>query len=377
MDENAKKLLMSLEPYDVCACLINTANIKFNYEKVKNIVGDKVICAGVTKANSYGFGLDCTIPILSSAECKDFFVATIEEGIKTRNILRNINKNANIYILGGILKNTYEYFRNYDLTPVIASFDHLEEFIKCSKKYDEKKPSIVHVDTGMSRNGFRTDDIEKVRKIYSEHNLPVSCVMSHLACADDKSHPMNEIQKNKFEIASEYFHTAKKSLSSTNGVFLDKSYLFDMVRIGKAIYGFMVRNDLVGVFKPVIELYTKVIQVEKIRKGETVGYGATYIADRDMTVATLGIGYADGLMRKLSENSFLYLNGRKANILGRISMDFTVVDISDHDRNSIIEGDWACIVDDENTLEQLSISNATLPHEITCKLGSRVKKIYY
>ena len=377
MEENAKKLLNSIPPYEVCACIIHTSNLRYNYEKVKRIVGKNVKCAGVIKANSYGFGLEHTIPVLTEAECNDFFVATLEEGIVTRNILRAAQKNANIYILGGILNDTYEYFKDYNLTPVITSFGQLEIWTKCSEKHYEKRNSIVHIDTGMSRNGFRIADAEKVCSIYNKYGLPISYVMSHLACADEPTHPMNEIQKDRFELASKYFPNAKKSLSSTNGVFLDKSYLFDMVRIGKAMYGYMVRKDLIGEFKPVIAIYTKVLQTDEIKKGESIGYGATFVADKDMTVATLGIGYADGLMRKLSENSFIYLNGQRADILGRISMDYTVVDISTHDKKSLIPGNWVCIVDDDNTLEQLAISNSTLPHEMTCKLGPRVKKIYH
>lgn len=374
MNQKVEKLLNDLPPYTTCANLINLENLKKNYKIEQDIVGNNVICAGVVKANAYGFGADVVAKELVKEGCKNFFVATVDEGMDVRNSIRG--ENASIFVLGGVFKNTEHYFTEYDLTPVIVNFEQLKRWANFARTISKKLDCVIHIDTGMIRNGFLINEVENLSMSSELQYLNIKLIMSHLACADEPENLMNTEQLEKFKKATSFFPGIKRSLSSTNGMFLGKKFHFDLVRPGKALYGFAVRSDYIGTFHPVSKLYSRILQINTVAKGQSIGYGATFTTHRKTKTATIGIGYADGFMRKYSGHGCVYIGGQKVFVVGRVSMDYCVVDITDLPENVVSVGDWATIADDANTLEKFALDNDSLPHEIMCKLGPRVKKIY-
>lgn len=371
---NFQKVLDRVDPQVLSVAVINLDNIAYNYHKVEDELAKGSIVSAVVKGNSYGFG---AIPVsrrLYKEGCRNFFVATIDEGIEVRNILSQ--DDARIFVLSGVFENTEDLFLKYNFIPVLNNWMQADLWIKKAKSLNRKLDVVVHVDTGMSRNGFMEEDEKRSSKEILD-NLNLLFVMSHLACADDVSSDMNQKQLDRFKAALTRFGNPRSCLSATNGIFLGKDYQFDMVRPGKAVYGFSIREDMIGIVKPVMDVFSRIVQINHLKKGDTVGYGSTFTASHDMTSITLGIGYSDGFMRKFSGFGYGFLGGKKLPMIGRISMDYITLDASEIDEKYLKLGNWVALTHSPDyTVEKWALELGTIPHEITCRFGSRVKRIY-
>ncbi len=369
-----QEILNNIEPQVLSVAVINLNNVAYNYHKIEDEFAKNAIVSAVVKGNSYGFG---AIPIskrLYREGCRNFFVATIDEGIEIRNTFPN--KDVQIFVLSGVFENTENLLLEHKITPVLNNRDQADLWIKKAKDLNKKLDAVVHVDTGMSRNGFLEEDEEHSRDDVL-NNLNLLFVMSHLACADDVSSEMNKKQLNKFKSALKKFGNPKACLSATNGIFLGEDYQFDIVRPGKSIYGFSIREDMIGIVKPVMDIFSRIVQVNHLKKGDTVGYGSTFVAPHDMTSITLGMGYSDGFMRKFSGFGCGFLGGKKLPMIGRISMDYITLDASGVDERYLKLGNWVALTrSPDYTVEKWALELGTIPHEITCRLGNRVKRIY-
>lgn len=369
-----QKILSGVEPQTLSVAIVNLDNVAYNYHKVQNELAPGAVVSAVVKGNSYGFG---AVPIsrrLYKEGCRYFFVATIDEGIEIRNILPD--DSVKIFILSGIFSGTENLFREYNLVPVLNNWEQADLWVNESKKLRKKLDVVVHVDTGMSRNGFLEEDERHSCKDISE-NLNLLFVMSHLACADDVSSEMNQKQLQKFRAALERFDHPRACLSATNGIFLGKDYQFDIVRPGKSLYGFSIREDMIGVVRPVMDIFSRIVQINHLKKGDTIGYGSTFVVPHDMTSITIGMGYSDGFMRKFSGFGCGFLGGKKLPMVGRISMDYITLDASEVDEKYLKLGEWVALTrSPDYTLERWALDLGTIPHEISCRLGSRVKRIY-
>jgi alanine racemase len=354
--------------------VIDLNNLAINYAKVKSEVSETTAVAAVVKANSYGFGAVEVSKKLYNEGCRHFFVATIDEGIEIRNVLK---EDAEIYVLSGIFCGCEELVIKNKITPVLNNIYQVNLWIDYSKKINAKLSAVIQVDTGMCRNGLSEKDVEKYCEKIKE-NLKLSFILSHLACADDVQSEKNVEQLIKFKKMLDIFGSnVKASFSATNGIFLCKDYHFDMVRPGKALYGFSIREDKVGSLSPVMNIYARIVQINELPAGETIGYGATYTAKNNMKTVTIGMGYADGFMRKFSEFGHGFLGGKKIPMVGRISMDYMVLDATGVDESFLNIGDWVALTrNPDYTLEKWALEMDTLPHEVSCRLGKRVKKIY-
>lgn len=373
VNEEAFATLKNVPTHILAVSVINLNNLVHNYHKVEEQIDRDVKIGAVVKADAYGCGAIHVGKRLYKEGCRHFFVATIEEGIQLRAFIPN---DGNIYVLGGPLLGTEELFVEHSIIPVLTSKYHANLWINYCKKLSTPLSCVIHVDTGMTRNGFSEEEI-----IASHENLKkftkIELIMSHLACADEKDNPLNALQLARFNHLSAYFPETKRSLAATNGVLLGKDYAFDIVRTGKFLYGFSVCEDKVEDLAPVVEVFAKIVQINKLKKGGTVGYGATYIAQKDMVTITAGIGYADGFMRKFSGFGYGFLKNFKLPIIGRISMDYIVLDATDVDKNLLNIGDWIALTrTPDYTLSKWALELNTLPHEVSCKFGNRVKRIY-
>lgn len=373
MNKEIRSILDNIEPYVLAASVINLNNVAENYRKICKEVSEKTTVAGVLKANSYGFGAIPVAKKLYLEGCRKFFVATIAEGIEARSVLPN---DAEIFVLSGVLNNTEDILVKYELTPVLNNPYQADLWIDYATKINKKLKAVVHVDTGMFRNGFSQIDAEQYRAKIMD-NLNLSFVMSHLACADILNHPMNAAQLAKFKTALQTFGNAKGSLSATNGIFLGDEYEFDVVRPGKSLYGFSIREDKIGSFLPVMDIYARIVQVNELKAGDTIGYGATFVATHDMKTITIGLGYADGFMRKFAGYGHGFIGDKKLPMVGRFSMDYITLDASGIDESDLKIGNWVELTrTPDYTLEKWALALNTLPHEVACHFGQRVKKVY-
>ncbi|MDR3187522.1 MAG: alanine racemase [Holosporaceae bacterium] len=372
MSDRISEALAKVEPHILAVSVINLDNLAKNYAEIQSRIGNVQI-GSVMKADSYGFG---AVPIskrLYKEGCRQFFVATIAEGIAIREVLES---DAQILVLSGPLDNTEDTLISHNLTPVLNGIYQADLWINCAKKLKRKLDAVVHVDTGMCRNGFSPEDVVAYYEKITNY-LSVSFVMSHLACADVPEHKKNVEQLHKFKSILRILGNPKGSLSATYGFFLGKDYLFDLIRPGKTLYGIAIRDDKIGSMLPVADIFSRIVQINSLKAGETVGYGATFKAVRDMKTITLGIGYADGFMRKFSGFGCGFLGGKKIPMIGRISMDYLVLDASDVDESLLKIGNWVALTrTPDYTLEKWAMELGTLPYEVACRFGQRVKRVY-
>lgn len=272
-------------------------------------------------------------------------------------------------VLGGILKGEEEIFLKYNLTPVISNFESL---------YIAKTSGIkkIHLkfDTGMGRLGFFEEDIPLLKEILKD--FEVEGVMSHFPSADTDEN-FTKIQIDRFKGIIDSLNANPKHIHMQNsaGVMYNCDYCTD-IRIGLSMYGEKPCDNFPVNLKNVMSVYAKVISVKYFKKGAKISYCGTYTAKKDIKAGVISFGYADGLPRLLSNMGNVIINGKKANIIGNITMDMTIVDISDIDTNI---GDDAVIIGEDGdvkiTFSDIAKLSGTIPYEIMCGISKRVVRI--
>ncbi|MBE7636996.1 alanine racemase [Sneathiella sp. P13V-1] len=345
-----------------------------NYE-ILNSQAPKAECAAVVKANAYGLGADRIGPALWNKGCRTFFVALPEEGIKLRHKLPQ----AQIFILNGLLGSADTYTEN-SLIPVIGDLQSLKKWNGFAKSKGLKLPALLHIDTGISRLGFVASDLEALHDVTYWDHIEILYVMSHLACADEAQNPMNYIQRNKLqELRSqlpENLQNLPISFANSSGIFLGQDYHFDLLRPGVALYGANPTPDKDNPMSDVIELKGKILQVDTLDKGTTVGYGSTYITQGKERIAKIAIGYADGYPRNLGGIAEVGIDGARAPIVGRISMDMLTVNMTAIPEEKSRAGEYVTLIGDGITLEEVAEKSGTIPYEILTSLGHRYYRDY-
>jgi len=353
---------------------INIDSIIHNYQFINSKVGNTE-CAAVLKADAYGMGASVIAKALDKAGCSTFFVATIDEGIELRACFSN-DRNK-IAVLSGLLKGSEDIFYNNKLTPVLNDIEQIKRWGLYNRKKKRPAPSIIHIDTGMNRLGLTIsefyDTVDKQTKLEELH---VGWIMSHLACGDQPRDIMNEKQLSVFLNAKKKLPTVKASLANSAGVFLGQSYHLDMVRPGIALYGSGPGSRPSNNLKQVVKLYGRILQIRTLNSGASIGYGASFRVSEATRVATVGLGYADGYLRSLSNSSWVFFNGVKLPVIGRISMDYITIDITKIASGKIKTGDFIEVIGDKFTLDDLATVANTVPNELLTRLGTRHHRIY-
>ncbi|PCJ22985.1 MAG: alanine racemase [Rickettsiales bacterium] len=358
-----------------CSLQINLQTIKENYIALRKLcIGSEVGAA--VKANSYGLGASRIAPVLQESGCKHFFVATCEEGVDLRQTLRG---DANIYVLNGVFQNELEYFINHNLTPVLNNPEQVEIWQHYAARHGRRLPCFIHIDTGMHRLGFSSAEASELELDLLRNNLDILCVMSHLASAEEVDNPFNKTQLERFTQRSAKFGDIKRSLANSSGIFLGRDYHFNLARPGAALYGINPAPYLENLtLKNPVKLSAPIIQLRDLPPGESVGYNSTHTNRRgdSCSIATIAIGYADGLHRALSNKGVLYINGFEAPIIGRVSMDLTAIDLSNIPKNDVFLGQMVEVIGENSSPDELAKFCGTNGYEILATLGKRFKKIY-
>ncbi|MDR1361749.1 MAG: alanine racemase [Holosporaceae bacterium] len=376
-DNNVAEISLALEnvPAQILSAMVIDLNaLARNYHSVEEELPAATALGAVLKANAYGFGATQVGKRLYREGCRTFFAITIDECCELRQVLPS---DAKIFLLAGVPPGCDAIIHEHQLIPVLNSMPQVRRWSDYCQKIGVKLEAAIQIDTGINRNGVPHWQAEKYRDEIVG-GVAVSFIISHLACADTPCHPMNDLQLQRFKNVMKIFGPGVKgSFSATNGLFLGNDYVFDLVRPGKSLYGFSIREDRIGNLEPVMNAFARIVQVSRINAGDNIGYGATFTAPLDMKTITVGIGYADGFMRKFDGFGHGFIGGKKIAAVGRISMDYMVFDASEVDDVFLQEGNWVALTrTPDYTMEKWALALGTLPHEVTCRFGARMARVY-
>ena len=350
-------------------------NLKFYRNKIEN--GVKVMV--MVKANGYGTGGLEVAQLLASEEVDYLGVAYADEGVSIRKAGVTIPimvMNASEEVLPTLV--------SYDLEPEIYSLELLEAYNQVLAKEPGKNSSYkIHLkmDTGMNRLGFKSDDIDAVLEyLKTKKHLKVTSVFSHLAASDDKAH--DEFTQSQIQLFVEVSQKMEQSLgydfirhiSNSAAIERFENAQFDMVRLGIGLYGAATQNGNQNQLKTVSSLYSIVVQVKNVRKGESIGYSRNYFADQDMRIAIIPIGYADGVNRRFGNGvGSVFISGQKRPIVGNVCMDIIMVDITGL---PVEVNDEVEIFGENISVQEVASSIGTISYEILTSIPARVKRVY-
>ena len=351
---------------------VDLTQIRANYDALSARVGAAKIGASV-KADAYGLGAVPVGKTLYGAGCRIFFVATAGEGKLLRD---GVGPNAAIYVLNGPAPRDKGVLLGAKLKPVINSMEQAQFWGSVARDVREPPYTAIHIDTGMNRLGMTLDEVTALSRDKSLWKaLNPEWVMSHLACAPDAKNPMNKTQLQRFRKAAAQLPLTPLSLANTAGIYLGKPYHFQMVRPGIGLYGGVATNKPgQEVSKPVASLLAPILQVRYVQAGESLGYNGTYVAPRDMRVAIVGAGYADGIPVNESNRGTAILHDEEVNIVGRVSMDLTMIDATDANLSVEVGG---VVVFRGKHLEAEAKSAQTINYELLVRLGQRCRRDYW
>ena len=330
--------------------------------------------AGVVKADAYGLGVAPVAKALAAAGCRTFFVATIDEGIQLRRLLPRMR----IFVLSGPPPGTAADMAEHALTPVLNSLEQIGQWAGLARASDRHLEAVLHLDTGMNRLGLSECDID----VLADGNdmldgIRICLVMSHMACADEPDHGKNPEQLAAFHRMSNRLGlAAPRSLAASSTVFLGSDYHFDLVRPGVALYGINPVPGTHNPMRPVVSLHGRILQVRDVDTPQTVGYGATHRFEGRRRVATVALGYADGLFRSLGSRAFGVIAGVKVPLVGRVSMDLTSFDVTDVPPEMACPGALMELAGPNHTVDDLAAEAGTIGYEILTAMGQRYHRTY-
>ena len=335
--------------------IVDSAALAANWQALDILSGGAHAGAAV-KADCYGLGVDTCVPVLRDAGCKAYFVAHWSE---VAAVSAHVPP-AQIAVLHGVLTDAdCIYARSTGAVPVINSLDQ-------AARWTASGGGTCHlmVDTGINRLGIAAGEAS-----HPDINaLDVDILMSHLACADEDS-PMNARQLLALRGVASAIPHHRLSLANSAGIGLGADYAFDLTRPGLALYGGVPRAELGEVIRPVAQVEAAILQTRMLSAGDTVGYNAAFTAPAPMRVGTVSMGYADGFLRSRGPGKAFMHNGRALPILGKVSMDMVVIDLSA--APDLVAGDWLQV---PWNIADAAQQNALSPYEMLTVIGRRLRR---
>ncbi len=360
---------------DRTKAVIHLDNLLYNYSQIQNVVGDAKVMA-VVKADAYGHGAVECARFLEENGCEYFAVACLREAVE----LRQAGINGEILIFGRTDPENAYQLSKYNLTQTIYSFDYAK---KLNAAQEDIKIHIL-VDTGMSRFGIYMHDILQMEEVVKEIQdivkfkyLKMNGLYTHFAVSDTEDDEFTKKQFSLFMKLVEKLEKAnvkigiKHAANSAAILKFDEMHL-DMVRAGISLYGYPpVPTEVL--FKPVMEVLSRISSIRTLNPGDTVSYGRRYVTDKKERIATVSIGYADGYNRLLSNNDYFVFANHKLDILGTVCMDAVMVKLNSSNAKV---GDFVEIFGNKKKLEEMTDKLNTITYEVLCGITNRVKREY-
>ena len=325
--------------------------------------------AAVLKADAYGTGAAQAAPALFAAGCRHFFTAHLSEALAIRALVPG----ALLSVLNGMLPGTEGDYLGHDIVPVLGSLADIARWAAEAARRGRVLPALLHVDTGMARLGLEPAEVAALADTPARlAGIDLRYVMTHLVAADDPADPINGMQLRRFQAACEKLPAAPRSLANSAGLFLGPEFRSDLARAGAALYGIDPRPGIA--MRPVARLTARVLQVRQVATGAGVGYNTTWRAARPSRIAVLGVGYADGWPRALSNRGAASFDGAPLPLVGRVSMDLSTYDVTDHP--GIGPGDWLELLGPHRPLAAVAREADASPYEILTRLGQRYARVW-
>ena len=337
---------------------ISQSALTHNLSVVKQLTpGARVV--SMIKANAYGHHLDCIHPLIDGSD--KLAVSELSEAEKLRAITQRP-----ILLLSGVYSEG-ELHRAISLDCHIVV--HHTSQIAIINNTQKSVNVWLKIDTGMHRLGLSATEYKECLSLFEANSLvEVACVMSHFACADEVDHPMNKTQLNNFKALT--VKANNRSIANSAAILSQTEIAFDFVRPGIMLYGASPFNTPDNQLKPAMKLSAPILSIKTLQAGESVGYGATWVADKEITLAVIGIGYGDGYPRHAKNGTPVLINGVLCPLIGRVSMDLICVDISSA---KVSVGDSAILWGDEQLRVEVVANNSdTISYELLTGLSARV-----
>jgi len=354
---------------------IHSKAIKHNLQYFQSKLQDHTKTLVVIKAFSYGSDAIEIAKILADQGIDYLAVSYASEGIE----LRNAGINLPILVLHPQVEN-FDRIISYNLEPTIYSQRSLELFLEKSLNLEKSYPIHLKINSGMNRLGFKKEERETLTAmlVSAKKQIKINSIFSHLASSEDKGSKEFTLAQiayfNDFsdEIAKELGYRPLKHICNSSGILEYPEAHFDMVRLGIGLYGFVNIPEETEKLKNTHRLKTKISQIQHIEKGESVGYNQSFLAERPSRIATLSLGYADGLKRVWSNSQVeVAVNNKPAPIIGKICMCITMIDVTDIDCQ---EGDEVVIFETQEQILELANKAGTIPYEILTSISQRVRR---
>jgi alanine racemase len=355
---------------------VDLAAIAENYRRLKAAFQQRAVAA-VLKADGYGLGAARVAPVLVEAGARSFFVAQFDEALALRPLLDRCLPALSLYVLNGLMPGAEADYTDNNILPVLNSLGEIEAWSALARQRGTALPAAVHLDSGMCRLGLPPQEIERLRGEPGRlDGIVPTCILSHLACADDPDHAMNREQLATLNAALSAVPEAPVSLCNSSGIFLGPDYHFQLARPGVALYGGNPTPGAANPMRPVVRLRARILQVRAIDAPQTVGYGATHRATGPARIATIAAGYADGYLRSISSRGHAWVAGHRVPVVGRVSMDLIALDVTGLAPETVQPGHWVELLNEQQDVDALAREAGTISYEVLTSLGARYHRLY-
>lgn len=331
-------------------------------------------CGAAVKADAYGLGAKRVAQALYEVGCRDFFVAHLHEAMALRPELA---LDAAIYVMHGSPVGLEAEFLAHQCTPVLNSLQQVAAWRRLALKQQRVLPAIVQFDTGMARMGLDQSETQQfLQQADLREGIALQYLMSHLAVAERQDDAFNRLQLQRMQAIQQALPGVPVSLANSSGIFLGQDFHFALARPGAALYGVNPHLNQVNPMQAVAYLQGRIIQTRDIPAGTGVGYGASWVSQKNSRIATVGVGYADGWLRSLSNRGWVEIAGHKVAMVGNVSMDTITLDVSDIASEHLHEGALVDLLSDRITVDQVAQRAGTIGYEILTSLGARYERQY-
>ncbi|MEM1436138.1 MAG: alanine racemase [Pseudomonadota bacterium] len=338
---------------------VSRSALRANYHHLEASTAGPV--GAVVKADAYGLGAHTVVACLIEAGCSTFFVATAAEALALRQHYESIT----LYVFAGADHRTAPLLAEQRIQPLLNTPAQIESW----RRLCAGAPCGLQIDTGMARLGFDWRDPAAV----DSTGLELSLLSTHFACADEPDARLNVQQIERFRPWVEAFSKVPVSLGNSAAGLASAIPTFGLTRAGIVLYGGNPFAEQPNPMRPVVCLDARILQLREVLAGDSAGYGATWIAPEGRTLAVLGMGYADGLPRSLSNSGTVIVDAQPCPIVGRVSMDAVQVDVTGR---ALSEGDWVQLIGPQQSLDAFAAQQQTIPYEVLTRLGPRVERRY-
>ena len=361
---------------------IDLGALRDNCFEIKRLAGPHTRIIAIVKSDAYGHGMIPVAKTLVSAGIDYLGVFELEEGLQ----LRKGGCEVPILIMMGLQSDEVPAAVEHDLTPAVFQLENAEKLSRISSEQGKVTPVHVKVDTGMTRLGVRTGDLETfLKQLLSLKGIRVDGIFSHFAVADQPGHTFTDQQIGRFREAVEAcrrlagFH-GSVHVANSGGILGNRGLDLDMARPGILLYGSPPAQGWAAAasFRPVMTFKSRVIQIRTVPPGTPVSYGCSYVTQERCTIATIPVGYDDGYSRLLSNTGEVLIHGRRVPVVGRVCMNLTMLDVTRVE--GVAVGDEVILLGSQGkeriTAEEIAARIGTINYEVYCTIGKSNRRVY-